>query len=95
MRSSALKMGCVKNEKDCCFQCSGAFVSQVDMFIGMGTSDQMYPAAHFLHFFSGAKEKYFIDRNPADRIVKSLLLLKGTVSEKMPELVETLSSKYH
>jgi NAD-dependent deacetylase len=67
--------------------------SQVDVFIGVGTSAQVYPAANLLQFFGNATEKYFIDPNPAYSALKGFTVLKGTACEKMPELVEILSSK--
>lgn len=70
-------------------------VSQVDVFIGIGTSAQVYPAANLLRFFGEVREKYFIDLNPAYEILNGFTILQGTASEKMPELADTLSSKYH
>lgn len=70
-------------------------VSQVDVFIGVGTSAQVYPAANLLRFFKDVKEKYFIDPNPAYAVLNGFTVLKGTASEKLPELVEIFSSKYN
>ncbi len=68
-------------------------VSQVDVFIGVGTSAQVYPAANLLQFFGYAREKYFIDPNPAYSTLDGFTVYKGTACQKMPELVEILSSK--
>ena len=68
-------------------------VSQVDVFIGVGTSAQVYPAAGLLRFFGDAREKYFIDPYPAYSALNGFTVFKGTACEKMPELVEALSSK--
>ena len=70
-------------------------VSQVDVFIGVGTSAQVYPAANLLQFFGYAREKYFIDPNPAYSALNGFTVFKGTAAEKMPELVEVLRSKYY
>lgn len=69
-------------------------VSQVDVFIGVGTSAKVYPAAHLLYFFKNVKEKYFIDPNPAYGVLDGFKVLQGTAAEKLPELVENLISKY-
>jgi NAD-dependent deacetylase len=70
-------------------------VSQVDVFIGVGTSAQVYPAANLLRFFTDAREKYFIDPNPAYSALDGFTVFKGTACENMPELAEILSSKYY
>lgn len=68
---------------------------QVDIFIGVGTSAQVYPAANLLKFFAYTKDKYFIDPNPAyEALNDGFTVLKGKASEKMPELLELLSLKY-
>lgn len=68
-------------------------VSQVDVFIGVGTSAQVPPAATLLRFFADVPEKYFIDPNPPLAALNGFTILEGTASEKMPELVELLSAR--
>lgn len=68
-------------------------VSKIDIFIGVGTSAQVYPAANLLKFFGDVKEKYFIDPNPAYEVLNGFTVIKGTASEKMPQLVEQLISQ--
>ena len=67
-------------------------VSKIDIFIGVGTSAQVYPAANLLKFFGDVKEKYFIDPNPAYEVLNGFTVIKGTASEKIPQLVEQLIS---
>jgi NAD-dependent deacetylase len=68
-------------------------VSKVDIFIGVGTSAQVYPAANLLRFFGEVKEKYFIDPNPNCTMFEGFTVIRGTASEQMPELVEQLISQ--
>lgn len=68
-------------------------VSQVDVFIGVGTSAQVYPAANLLQFFRDVPEKYFIDPDPVYSALDGFRILVGKATEKMPELVEILSAK--
>lgn len=66
-----------------------ALVDETDIFIGCGTSAQVYPAANFLYFFSGAKVKMFVDPVPPERL-KSFLYFQGTAVEWLPKIVEEL-----
>ena len=68
-------------------------VSTIDIFIGVGTSAQVYPAANLLKFFGEVKEKYFIDPNPAYEVLNGFTVIKGTASQKIPQLVEQLISQ--
>jgi len=70
-------------------------VDRVDVFIGIGTSAQVYPAANLLRFFGNTQEKYFIDPNPAYEVLQGFTVYEGTASEQMSKLVERLSSKYY
>lgn len=62
------------------------------IFIGIGTSAQVYPAAGLLQIFSTIPEKYFIDPNPAFEALNGFTVLQGSASEKMPELTRRLIS---
>jgi NAD-dependent deacetylase len=66
---------------------------QVDVFIGIGTSALVYPAANLLRFFAGVKEKYFIDPNPNYNALLDFNIIQGAATERMPELVELLRAK--
>lgn len=68
-------------------------VSQVEIFIGVGTSAKVTPAATLLKFFGNVSEKYFIDPNPPVEVLNNYILLQGNASEKMPELVSKLIDK--
>src|SRR5450759_1161828 len=67
-------------------------VETADVFIGVGTSAQVYPAAGLLPLFKRTKLKYFIDPNPAYDMLDGFKVLKGTASEQMPECVENLET---
>lgn len=60
-----------------------------DIFIGIGTSAQVHPAAGLLFTFRNAKQKYFIDLDPPLRL-QSFTRLKGTACEHMPKLAAEL-----
>ncbi len=64
-------------------------VDSTDIFIGCGTSAQVYPAANFLYYFSGAKVKIFIDPVVPARL-KSFLCVEGAAAQWMPKIVEEL-----
>lgn len=65
-------------------------VDHVDIFIGVGTSATVYPAANLLRFFAGIPEKYFIDPEPNFDVLLGYQILVGTATEKLPELVNQL-----
>lgn len=62
---------------------------QTDVFIGIGTSAQVHPAAGLLFTFKDAKKKYFIDPNPPLRL-HSFTRLAGTACEHMPMVAKEL-----
>lgn len=66
-----------------------ALTSLCDIFIGCGTSAQVYPAAGLLSQFCRVKEKYFIDPNPPLRL-QSYTRITGTASEHLPKLADEL-----
>jgi NAD-dependent deacetylase len=65
-------------------------VESADIFIGVGTSAQVYPAAGLLPLFRRTKEKYFIDPHPNYELLDGYTVLKGSASEQMPRLVASL-----
>jgi NAD-dependent deacetylase len=65
-------------------------VRAADVFIGVGTSAQVYPAAGLLSHFRRTKQKFFIDPKPAYEALVGFEVLAGRASEKMPELAERL-----
>lgn len=70
-----------------------AIAPEVDIFIGVGTSAQVYPAARLLTFFEYVPEKYFIDPEPASDALKGYTVIPGTAAAKLPELVENICNR--
>jgi NAD-dependent deacetylase len=66
---------------------------EVEVFIGVGTSAQVYPAAHLLYYFEDTPQKYFIDPNPPTVLLENYTFLLGTAAEKMTELVKFLLAR--
>jgi NAD-dependent deacetylase len=65
-------------------------IHSADIFIGVGTSAQVYPAAGLLPMFRRTKEKYFIDPHPNYDLLDGYTVLKGSASEQLPKLVTKL-----
>ncbi len=65
-------------------------IRTADIFIGVGTSAQVYPAAGLLPMFRKTKEKYFIDPNPAYEMLDGFEVMKGSASELMQKLVKKI-----
>lgn len=65
-------------------------IQKTDIFIGVGTSAQVYPAAGLLPLFRRAKEKFFIDPHPNFDLLEGYTVLKGRASEQLPQLVKKL-----
>jgi len=65
-------------------------IRTADIFIGIGTSAQVYPAAGLLPMFRRVNEKYFIDPNPNYDLLDGYTVLKGSASEHMPILVKKI-----
>lgn len=62
------------------------------VFITVGTSAQVYPAAYLIPFFSQVKNKYIIDKSP--QRVGDYTLLSGSAGTVLPELVHNLLESY-
>ena len=60
-----------------------------DVFIGVGTSGRVEPAATLLSVFLPAKERYFIDPEPMQGL-RSYKLLEGRACEHLPILTKSL-----
>jgi NAD-dependent deacetylase len=65
-------------------------VRSASIFIGIGTSALVYPAAGLLPIFSRTPEKYFIDPEPNYEMLAGYTVLKGRAAEQMPMLAEKL-----
>jgi NAD-dependent deacetylase len=58
------------------------------VFICVGTSAQVYPAAYLVSFFSQVKNKYIVDKKPIK--VSDYTLLEGSAGEQMTKLADKL-----
>lgn len=67
-------------------------IRTADVFIGIGTSAQVYPAAGLLPMFRRTPQKYFIDPHPAYEALNGYEVMKGSASEMMPKLAVKISS---
>ena len=67
--------------------------NQVDMFIVVGTSAQVYPAAQLLKFFKDVPRKYLIDPAPNAKVLDGFTVFEGTATEYLPALVESLKKE--
>ena len=63
-----------------------------DMFIGVGSSIQVHPAAGFvLYHFIDTKHKFFIDPDPNPRLIRiGYKVLTGKAAELVPTFVNTM-----
>jgi len=68
-------------------------VKTADVFVGIGTSAQVYPAAGLLPLFRRTKQKFFIDPHPAYHLLDGFEVFEGTASEQMPRLAAMLLAK--
>ncbi|MBD2208981.1 silent information regulator protein Sir2 [Nostoc linckia FACHB-104] len=71
-----------------------AMVAQVDVFIVIGTSATVYPAANLLKFFHNVPEKYFIDPHPNYQALENFTILAGAATKYLPSLVASLTVKF-
>lgn len=65
-------------------------VTKAKIFIGIGTSAQVYPAAGLLPIFERVAEKYFIDPNPNHEMLNGYTIMHGSASDHVPQLVSRL-----
>ena len=70
-----------------------SLVRSADIFVGIGTSAQVYPAAGLIPLFNGTKEKYFIDPKPTYDLLRGFEVLEGRASSQMPVLAEKLLNR--
>ncbi|MGQ9804679.1 MAG: SIR2 family NAD-dependent protein deacylase [Chlorobiales bacterium] len=66
-------------------------IDTASVFIGVGTSAQVYPAASLLTLFGETKQKFFIDPHPAYEALHSFEVIPSTATDALPKLVQTLS----
>lgn len=67
--------------------------NQVNVFIVVGTSAQVYPAANLLKFFQNVPRKYFIDPHPNYDVLDGFTVLEGKATEHLSSLVESLKEE--
>lgn len=66
-------------------------VAEADIFIVVGTSLNVYPAANLIYACKKSCKKYIVDLNDLSKVkFKNLSHLKGNASERLPELVTQL-----
>lgn len=69
-------------------------VSTADIFIVIGTSLQVYPAASLIYYTPVKCEKFLVDKNiPVINHVENLTIINKSATEGVPELVEMLLNK--
>lgn len=69
-------------------------MSEVEIFIGIGTSAQVYPAANLLNFFKNCPHKYFIDPHPDSDLLTNFTIFQGKATDFVPNLVKKLIKNY-
>ena len=69
-------------------------VASTEIFIGIGTSAQVYPAAGLLPLFRRTRQRFFIDPNPTFDMLEGFEVLQGTASVQMPKLAAALLSQW-
>jgi len=68
-------------------------IPSTKVFIGVGTSAQVYPAAGLLYTFRETEKKYFVDPNPPMRL-QSFTKVAGKAGEHLPQIVESLLQEF-
>ena len=66
------------------------YASRADIFIIIGTSLQVYPAASLSQYVPLGTPIYLVDPNKPDGLASHITFMQGTATEKVPELVEML-----
>ena len=61
-----------------------------DVFIAVGTSAQVYPAAGLIRLFAGTPQAFFVDPYPPASLPGGYAILRGPAGEQVPLLVERL-----
>ncbi|MCS7028076.1 MAG: silent information regulator protein Sir2 [Bacteroidia bacterium] len=69
-------------------------VATAFIFIGVGTSAQVYPAAGLLPTFQNTPHKYFIDPNPAYSMLRGYHVIADTASRALPKLADELMHRF-
>lgn len=63
-------------------------VATADVFVGVGTSAQVYPAAGLLQVFADTPRKVFVDPHPAFEVLSGYDVRQGPAARELPLLVD-------
>lgn len=75
------------------FERAAELASEADIFVVIGTSMAVYPAAGLLHYVRRGVPVYYIDPNPADvSSIGGVTVIKATATEGMKILAEKLEN---
>ncbi|MEM7811440.1 MAG: Sir2 family NAD-dependent protein deacetylase [Planctomycetota bacterium] len=66
-------------------------VAEAALFLTVGTSGKVYPAASFLDWFAATPEKFIIDPDPLDR--PGFGAIAGGAADELPRLVDRLLAR--
>ena len=74
-------------------------ISDCDIFVIVGTSLQVYPAAGLIEYADTAKLIYYIDKNPTsidntDKLDGKIICIESTATEGMKTLMAALKDEY-
>lgn len=76
------------------FEPATALAAEADIFVIIGTSLAVYPAAALLHYVRAGVPVYYIDPNPAG-VPAYVHVIRAGASEGVAILAEELKKKYH
>lgn len=65
-------------------------IDTASVFIGVGTSAQVYPAAGLLSLFAETERKFFIDPRPAYEALRGFEVIEATAATALPKLAQEL-----
>ena len=70
---------------------AAAIMSTADIFVLIGTSLQVYPAAGLIHYLPSSTAKYIIDKKiPSVAMLNNMILIESIATEGMKELMSLL-----
>ncbi len=75
------------------FEPATELVRQADIFVIIGTSLAVYPAAALINYVRPGVPVYYIDPNPAQNIPAGVTVIRATASEGMKQLAHILTGK--
>lgn len=75
------------------FEPATELVRQADIFVIIGTSLVVYPAAALINYVRSGVPVYYIDPNPAQGIPQGVTVIRATATEGMAQLARILTGK--